>query len=283
MCIRDSSPAGTVIGLLEAIDPDYGDSFTFELVAGEGDSDNASFSVDGRQLITTTSFDFESGATRGIRIRVTDGEGESFEEIISIQIENQVETLYVTELVSATDGFRVSFSRPIDVGVVNLYDAMDVYGESDITLRGATTGDVSGSLVIAADGCSLQFVANGALAVDAYSVVVRSGSDAFQTVDGALLDGNADEEAGDSYNGNFTVSAVPSVRLAIPSFARGPGQDVHVPVGSEAGIPLVLESDGSVRSLDAIFSFNPELLDVSDIVPAVNPVSYTHLTLPTKA
>ena len=268
--VVENSPAGTVIGLLEAIDPDYGDSFTFELVAGEGDSDNASFSVDGRQLITTTSFDFESGATRGIRIRVTDGEGESFEEIISIQIENQVETLYVTELVSATDGFRISFSRPIDVGVVNLYDAMDVFGESDITLRGATTGDVNGSLVIAADGRSLQFVANGALAIDSYSVVVRSGSDAFQTVTGELLDGNADEEAGDSYNGTFTISEVPTVRLAIPSFARGPGQDVHVPVGSESGIPLVLESDGSVRSLDAIFSFNPELLDVSDIVPAVN-------------
>ena len=147
---------------------------------------------------------------------------------------------------------------------------MGIFGESDITLRGATTGDVNGSLVIAADGRSLQFVANGALAIDSYSVVVRSGSDAFQTVTGELLDGNADEEAGDSYNGTFTISEVPTVRLAIPSFARGPGQDVHVPVGSESGIPLVLESDGSVRSLDAIFSFNPELLDVSDIVPAVN-------------
>ena len=268
--VVENSPVGTVIGMLEAIDSDYGDSFTFELVAGEGDSDNASFSVDGRQLIATTGFDFEAGVTRGIRIRVTDGEGESFEEIISIQIENQVETLYVTELVSATDGFGISFSRPIDVSVINLYDAMDIYGESDLTLRGATTGDVSGSLVIAADGRSLQFVANAPLALDTYSVIVRSGSDAFQTVTGELLDGNADEEAGDSYNGTFTISEVPTVRLAIPSFARGPGQDVHVPVGSEAGIPLVLESDGSVRSLDAIFSFNPELLDVSDIVPAVN-------------
>ena len=268
--VVENSPVGTVIGMLEAIDSDYGDSFTFELVAGEGDSDNASFSVDGRQLIATTGFDFEAGVTRGIRIRVTDGEGESFEEIISIQIENQVETLYVTELESATDGFGISFSRPIDVSVINLYDAMDIYGESDLTLRGATTGDVSGSLVIAADGRSLQFVANAPLALDTYSVRVRSGSDAFQTVTGELLDGNADEEAGDSYNGTFTISEVPTVRLAIPSFARGPGQDVHVPVGSEAGIPLVLESDGSVRSLDAIFSFNPELLDVSDIVPAVN-------------
>ena len=268
--VVENSPAGTVIGLLEAIDPDYGDSFTFELVAGEGDSDNALISVDGKQLITTTSLDFESGATRRIRIRVTDNEGESFEEIISIQIENQVETLYVTELVSDTDGFQISFSRPIDVSVVNLYDAMEVYGEADLTLRGVTTGDVSGSLVIADDGLSMQFVANGALAADTYSVVVRSGTDAFQTVNGELLDGNADEEAGDSYNGSFTVSEVSPIRLEIPGFARGPGQDIHVPVGTEAGIPLILDSDGSVRSIDAIFRFNPELLDVSNIVAGEN-------------
>ena len=268
--VVENSPAGTVIGLLEAIDPDYGDSFTFELVAGEGDSDNALISVDGKQLITTTSLDFESGATRRIRIRVTDNEGESFEEIISIQIENQVETLYVTELVSDTDGFQISFSRPIDVSVVNLYDAMEVYGEADLTLRGVTTGDVSGSLVIADDGLSMQFVANGALAADTYSIVVRSGTDAFQTVNGELLDGNADEEAGDSYNGSFTVSEVSPIRLEIPGFARGPGQDIHVPVGTEAGIPLILDSDGSVRSIDAIFRFNPELLDVSNIVAGEN-------------
>jgi len=266
--VVENSPVGTVVGMLEAIDPDYGDSFTFELVAGEGDSDNASFSVDGGQLIATTGFDFEADSTRGIRIRVTDSEGESFEKALTIQIENQIETLYVTELASATDGFRVSFSRPVNVGVVNLYDAMDVYGDSDLTLRGETTGDVNGSVVIAADGRSLQFVANGPLASDTYSVVVRSGSDAFQTVDGQLLDGNADEEAGDSYSSSFTISEVPAVRLAIQSFARGSGQDVNVPVGSEAGIPLVLVSDGTVRSLEAIFSFDPELLDVSAIEPA---------------
>ena len=98
---------------------------------------------------------------------------------------------------------------------------MDIYGESDLTLRGATTGDVNGSLVIAADGRSVQFVANAPLALDTYSVIVRSGSDAFQTVTGELLDGNADEEAGDSYNGTFTISEVPAVRLANPKFCEG--------------------------------------------------------------
>ena len=268
--VVENSTVGTVIGMLGAIDPDYGDTFTFELVAGDGDRDNASFSVDGGQLIAMTGFDFEAEATRGIRIRVTDSEGESFERAFTIQIENQIETLYVTGLVSATDGFQITFSRPIDIGGINLYDAMDLYGESDLSLRGETTGDVNGSLVIAADGRSLQFVANDPLALDTYSVVVRSGSDAFQTVTGELLDGNADEVAGDSYNGTFTISEVPAVRVAVPSFARGSGQDVNVPMGTEGGIPLVLESDGSIRSLEAIFSFDPELLDVSAIEPAAN-------------
>ncbi|MCK4684840.1 MAG: cadherin repeat domain-containing protein, partial [Pirellulales bacterium] len=90
VAVVENSPVGTVIGMLGAIDPDYGDSFTFELVAGDGDRDNSSFSVDNEQLVAATGFDFEAGATRSIRVRVTDGEGESFEEVITIQIENQV-------------------------------------------------------------------------------------------------------------------------------------------------------------------------------------------------
>ena len=45
-----------------------------ELVAGDGDRDNSSFSIDNEQLVATSGFDFEAGATRSIRVRVTDGE-----------------------------------------------------------------------------------------------------------------------------------------------------------------------------------------------------------------
>ena len=266
--VVENSPAETVVGTLDAIDPDYGDTFTFELVAGEGDVSNASFAIDGSQLITATVFDFEAGATRSIRVRVTDGDGEFFDLATEIQVLNQVETLHVTELESVIDGFKMSFSQQINTDVVNLYDAMSIYGDADLTLRGAATGDVRGSVVIAADGGSLQFVADAPLAIDTYSVVARSGANAFQTVSGEWLDGNSDEEVGDDYNGSFTVSEIPAVRLEIPSFARGAGQNVNVPAGSDAGIPLVLESDGTVRSLYAIFSFDPDLLNVEDVVPA---------------
>jgi hypothetical protein len=87
--VVENSPSGTVVGILNASDPDYGDTFTFELVAGEGDVNNASFAIAGSQLITTTDFDFEAGMTRSIRVRVTDGDGESFELTTDIQVLNQ--------------------------------------------------------------------------------------------------------------------------------------------------------------------------------------------------
>lgn len=266
--VVENSPSGTVVGILDASDPDYGDTFTFELVAGEGDVNNASFAIAGSQLITTTSFDFEDGTTRSIRVRVTDGDGESFELTTNIQVLNQIETLYVTSLESVLDGFRMSFSRQINADVVNLYDAMSIHGEADLTIRGAATGDVRGSVIIAADGTSLQFVADSPLAIDTYSVVARSGAHAFQTVSGEWLDGNSDEVVGDDYNGSFTVSEIPAIRLEIPSFSRGAGQNVNVPAESNVGIPLVLESDGTVRSLYAVFSYDSNLLDVQDVVPS---------------
>ncbi|MBT6053884.1 MAG: S8 family serine peptidase [Planctomycetaceae bacterium] len=276
--VVENSPSGTVVGTLDAIDPDYGDTFTFELVAGEGDVNNASFAIAGSQLITTTNLDFEAGATRSIRVRVTDGDGESFELTTDIQVLNQVETLYVTALESVLDGFRMSFSQQINMDVVNLYDAMSIHGEADLNIRGAATGDVRGSVVIAADGTSLQFVADSPLAMDTYFIVARSGAHAFQTVTGEWLDGNSDEVAGDDYNGSFTVLETPAIRLEIPSFARGAGQDVNVPAASNAGIPLVLESDGTVRSLYAIFSYDSKLLNVQDVVPSSELPSFVTLT-----
>ena len=42
-------------------------------------------------------------------------------------------------------------SQSIDVSNINLYDAMDVYGESDLILRGATTGDVGSANFVYSD------------------------------------------------------------------------------------------------------------------------------------
>ena len=267
--VPENSPAGTLAGTLAAVDPDYGDAFSFALVAGEGDADNAAFAIDGTSLLTTASFDHEAGASRTVRVRVTDAEGESFERALLIEVLNEIESLHVTGLTPTVDGFRVSFSEPIDPVGLNLYDAMDVLGAADLSLVGEQAGAVRGSLVVAADGQGLQFVASSPLAADSYTVTLQSGDTAFRSATGGLLDGNADETVGDEYVAGFST-ILPPVLLGVPSFARGAGQAVNLPADSAAGIPVQLTSDGTVSVLTATLRYDPALLTVSAVSPAAD-------------
>ena len=65
-------PAGTTVGTLAATDPDADDSFRYTLVSGEGADDNARFRIEGNQLKTADSFDYETRTSYSIRVRTTD-------------------------------------------------------------------------------------------------------------------------------------------------------------------------------------------------------------------
>ena len=275
--VTENSPVGMLAGTLAAVDPDYGDAFSFALVAGEGDADNAAFRIEGTSLLTKASFDYEAGADRSVRVRVTDAEGESFETVLQIEVVNEIESLHVTGLTPTVDGFQVSFSGPIDPSSLNLYDAMDVLGAADLTLVGELVGSVRGSLVVATDGAGIQFVSSSPLAADSYTVTLRSGDAAFKAVAGGLLDGNADETVGDNYVASFT-NILPSVLLGVPSFARGAGQAVNLPADSAAGIPVRLTSDGTVSVLTATLRYDPALLTVGAISPGADLPEGTVLT-----
>jgi glucuronoarabinoxylan endo-1,4-beta-xylanase len=86
--LPENAPAGTVVGVVSATDADPLENFSYSLVAGEGDTDNASFALLGSQLRSTAPLDHEAGATRSIRIRVTDMAGASFERAFTIMVLN---------------------------------------------------------------------------------------------------------------------------------------------------------------------------------------------------
>ena len=90
----ENSPIGTVVGNLQATDPDANASFSYQFANGQGSDSNGFFSVDSDgTLCTATHFDFESNSTAlSIRMRVTDQHGASFEEIISLTLLNQNES-----------------------------------------------------------------------------------------------------------------------------------------------------------------------------------------------
>ncbi|MCA9142093.1 MAG: cadherin domain-containing protein [Planctomycetales bacterium] len=84
--VAEAEAVGTLVGLLSTIDPDSGDTHTYSFVAGEGDTDNASFSIDGDQLLTGEVFDQATKSTYSLRVQSADSGGLMVEEILTISI-----------------------------------------------------------------------------------------------------------------------------------------------------------------------------------------------------
>jgi RHS repeat-associated protein len=86
--LAENSLVNSLIGTFNTTDPDAGDSHTYSLVAGTGDTDNSAFTLVGKELRIVNSPDFETKPTYSIRVKTTDAGGLSFEQILAIDITN---------------------------------------------------------------------------------------------------------------------------------------------------------------------------------------------------
>lgn len=84
--VDENEPAGTVVGTFTTSDPDAGETHSYTLVAGAGDNDNASFTIDGDELRTAEAFDFEMQDSYSIRVRSTDDGGLWLEVVFTITV-----------------------------------------------------------------------------------------------------------------------------------------------------------------------------------------------------
>jgi hypothetical protein len=83
----DENTTDVVVDLLSTLDVDDSE-FTYDLVSGEGDSDNPKFIIENTSLTVTSSFDFETQEQASIRVKTTDQGGLTHEEVLIIQINN---------------------------------------------------------------------------------------------------------------------------------------------------------------------------------------------------
>jgi hypothetical protein len=90
--LSENAAIGSVAGTLTATDIDGDDSVAYTLVAGAGDADNALFAISGDQIQTASSLDFETKSTYSVRVRATDGDGLTYERVVTIRITNVNET-----------------------------------------------------------------------------------------------------------------------------------------------------------------------------------------------
>ena len=182
-----------------------------------------------------------------------------------------VDGLAVTAVSTDASGASIRFNRPLDAATLNLY-ATETGGQgtADVTLVGAASGAVTGSLVLDDDLQGFRFVKTGGpLAPDTYTLTLRSAADGIIDTRGRLLDGDDDGTPGGDSVTTLTVAGPLARVLSLPDVVRGPGQPVNIPA-TVSGIPIRLSDGTGVESLQFTLNYDPALLTLSDATLAAS-------------
>ncbi|WP_246112820.1 cadherin domain-containing protein, partial [Allorhodopirellula solitaria] len=121
--IDESSAVGTVVGTLTSTDVDAGDSFTYALVEGEGDADNAAFTIDGDELKTAAALDFDTQSSYSVRVSSTDSSGLSVEKVLTISVTETAENTAPTAIALSETSIDESSEIGTAVGTLSSTDA----------------------------------------------------------------------------------------------------------------------------------------------------------------
>ena len=70
--VAENQPVGMLVGAFTTTDLTLGDNHVYSLVAGSGSTDNASFTINGNQLLTAACSIMRAKASYSIRVRTTD-------------------------------------------------------------------------------------------------------------------------------------------------------------------------------------------------------------------
>ena len=102
--VDENVAANSTVGTLSSTDPDASNTFTYTLVSGTGDTDNASFNISGANLRITNSPDFEAKSTYSIRVSTTDQGSLTFEKQFTITINNINDVIPVITSITTDSG-----------------------------------------------------------------------------------------------------------------------------------------------------------------------------------
>ncbi|CCQ52920.1 Serine protease, subtilase family [Crocosphaera watsonii WH 8502] len=84
--VAEEQAIGTEVGTFSTVDPDTGETHTYSLVPGFGDTDNDNFEIVDNVLKTTVSFDYETQTEHSIRVQTSDGNGGVYFEDFTINV-----------------------------------------------------------------------------------------------------------------------------------------------------------------------------------------------------
>lgn len=244
--IDENQPSGAMVGSLSASDVDTGDSFSYSLVAGAGDTDNGRFTVEGTQLKTAAVFDHETDSSLSIRLRVSDGSAD-FEKVFSISVNDLDEvnpSVTFNTPGSLTEGESTSLSGSFsdNAGVVKVEIFEDTTKLGDASRSGSSwtftyTPASSGSFTLKA----IAYDAAGNSGQATKSVTVDSGS----SVDHDLVYSSSTGHNTIGYGDDYGNPSEDVVWKFTPSKSSYKVLDMNFGGGPFALRFIVLDSDGN--------------------------------------
>ncbi len=141
--IEDASAIGTAVGTFSTTDPDEIGPFGYALVDAATNPDNASFAIEGNQLVTAAAIDQSAKTSYTINVRSTDGFGLFTENTFTI---NVVESSANTNpAVAANNGLTVAKGDTVIVATAAL-QVTDTESAADAITYTLVQVPVNGSL-----------------------------------------------------------------------------------------------------------------------------------------
>ncbi len=300
LVVAENAAINTSAGTLTASDADSGNTFTFALVSGAGDTDNASFTISGNTVRSAAVFDYETKSSYSIRVRVTDQGGLSYETPLAVTIANVNEA--VTDLVLSPASIAENNATNATVGTLTATDG-DTGDTHTFTLVGGVGSADNGSFTIA--GSALRLTPSADFETkNSYALRIRATdvgglffekaltvtiTDVGEDTPPVVTRDNATVTTGEGLsalnsgtysdaNGNATVTLTASIGTLTTNIGAGTWSWIYTPAdGPDAGTNVIITANDGVNGA-VTTSFT---LIVTNRAPKLNqctPPSFTLVT-----
>ncbi|MFI4892488.1 MAG: cadherin domain-containing protein, partial [Phycisphaerales bacterium JB058] len=180
--VVENAPAGTVVATMSVADPDAGDSHTFELV---GDADGR-FTIDPDTGVVTVAdgakLDHESVGEHEVVVRVTDAEGATYDETLSITVSDANEAPTEIQFAGGSVAENAEPGTYVGTATASDQDAGDSHSYELVgDAEGRFTIDPDTGVVTVADGAELDHES-----VSSHEITIRVTDAQGETYDETL-------------------------------------------------------------------------------------------------
>ena len=135
----ENIPAGSVVSTLITIDADEDDFFSYSFVAGDGDSDNSLFAIEGDKLKFLDSPNYETKSSYSIRVQTTDSGGLSFEAPLTLSVTDLEEDNDIANYSPNREWTQLLGTPTSDYGF-----SVDTSEDGSVYMAGYTKGNLDG-------------------------------------------------------------------------------------------------------------------------------------------